>query len=59
MPGSDIGKTDLFGALATLENAGFERGDFLPLYTFTPMNARYVSTTSTTWTGDGDLNRWK
>jgi len=39
----------------TLKGAGFEQGDFLPLYTWNPNSLSSVSFTATTWTYDRDL----
>lgn len=41
----------------TLKEVGFERGDFLPLYTFNPNGSHYANTTSTTYTNLLDLSR--
>jgi len=53
---------DTYPPLGLLAQAGFEQGDFLPLYTFNPNNAVYASFTSTTYTYDNNLSflrcRW-
>lgn len=41
--------------LSLLEEAGFEQGDFLPLYSFNPPNNFSTSFTSTTYTGLASL----
>jgi len=49
---SDFLKTDIGRSLLPiLSDAGFEKGDFLPLVSLTPLSDRYVGTTSTTWDG--------
>jgi len=42
-------------ALETLKDAGFEQGDYLPLYSYNQVAARSVSTTSTTYTYSADF----
>lgn len=55
---SDIGRS----LLPILSDAGFEQGDFLPLYNFNPNAARGATFTSTTYTYNDDVSiakvRW-
>jgi len=43
--------------IGLLAQAGFEQGDFLPLYTFNPNDNRSVAFTSTTWASDTLLSQ--
>jgi len=53
---SDLLKSDIGKALVILENAGFDKGDFFPLYTFNPLNSQSVSFTNTAYDFDHNLS---